>query len=316
MEVRVSGIIAQDIREQLNASFREKLKTLSLAIWEGKAKSPNIDVWLSNFTGKVIDAESERTYALYLLTRFMYYAQYETQALLAAIYRDLFKYPLIAKIRRANGDSRDQRLIDHHFLRELMATRFLGLGGAAKSGPMLLYHFKKVTGLGDESFATVDAVRDKQAKYMPPGVLRYVFIDDLCGSGDQAARFNREFVEPMRKSVGSGVEIWYFVLFATTDALAGLRSSNTSFDRVQAVHELDDTFRCFGPESRYLPTKDLDLSVGKSIVETYGASLLAAHPLGYKDCQLLLGFSHNVPDDTLPIIWSKESSWNPIFKRF
>ena len=40
--------------------------------------------------------------------------------------------------------------------------------------------------------------------------------------------------------------------------------------------------------------------------------------LGFKDCQLLLGFNHNTPDNTLPIFWydEKNYNWYPIFKRY
>ena len=38
-------------------------------------------------------------------------------------------------------------------------------------------------------------------------------------------------------------------------------------------------------------------------------------PLGYNDCQMLLGFHHNTPNNTLPIFW-REKNWTPIFKRY
>src|SRR4029077_2331744 len=102
----------------------------------------------------------------------------------------------------------------------------------------------------EKLFATADAVIDQHAEHTPPQVKRYVFLDDLCGSGDQAADFNRDYVEPLRKKIGTGIEIWYFVLFATTDALEALNPPHTSFDKVRAVHELDNTFKCFSADSR------------------------------------------------------------------
>jgi len=40
--------------------------------------------------------------------------------------------------------------------------------------------------------------------------------------------------------------------------------------------------------------------------------------LGWGDCQLLLGFYHNTPDNTLPVIWYDEDeiNWYPIFRRY
>jgi hypothetical protein len=306
--------LAPEIRNRLKTDFLDKLKTLSLAIWEGRANGPQIEAWLSNFTGQVVDAESEHIYVLYLLTRFMYYGQREMKALLHTIYRDLFKYPLIANIRRANSNTRNTALINGLFQNELDATRFIGLGGPAKSGSMLLYPFRQVTQLDERYFSTIDAVLSGRVEATPPVVKRYVFIDDLCGSGDQATDYNAEYAHPIRLKFGSAVELCYFVMFATTEALSTLRPPSTAFDRIEAVHELDGSFKCFGVESRYLPTSELDRAVGQRIAATYGGKLFS-HPLGFRQCQLLLGFSHNVPDNTLPIVWSKEASWKPIFER-
>ena len=47
----------------------------------------------------------------------------------------------------------------------------------------------------------------------------------------------------------------------------------------------------------------------------YGKMAYPKAPLGFDDGQLLIGFSHNIPDNTVPIIWSTENEWNGIFPR-
>ena len=63
----------------------------------------------------------------------------------------------------------------------------------------------------------------------------------------------------------------------------------------------------------------IEKSIAELISKKYGSRLMGmenqAHWHGYKDSQLLLGFTHNTPDNTLPIIW-KEENWIPIFKRY
>ncbi|WP_461330746.1 phosphoribosyltransferase-like protein [Bradyrhizobium liaoningense] len=48
--------------------------------------------------------------------------------------------------------------------------------------------------------------------------------------------------------------------------------------------------------------------------------LCPPHPLGYKDTQLALGFSHNTPDNTLPVFWeqpnAKIRTWKPVLHRY
>ena len=308
--------LSSDDCRKIGDDLRVKLKTLSSTIWQARANGPQIESWLANFTGEVIATETERTYALYLLTRLMYYGQREIRALLAALYRDLFRYPILSGIRKANGDTKDSVLLNNLFEQELAATRFVGLGEVATSGPMLLYELRLATQLRDDVFTTLDAILGGKPADAPPVVKRYVFIDDLCATGGQATDYSRDLVRPIRNRYGSSVELLYFVMFATTEALAKLTQPTIDFDRVQAVHVLDDSFKSFGPNSRYFPAEEgkLELATGKATASRYGAKLFA-EPLGYGDCQLLLAFQYNTPDNTLPIIWSKVGTWTPIFER-
>jgi len=154
------------------------------------------------------------------------------------------------------------------------------------------------------------AVRDVSIKY-------YVFIDDLCGSGDQAWEYSRDLVGPL-KAKHADCEASYFALFATTEGISRVRSE-TAFDRVDCVFELDATFRSFSDMSRHFTPcpPEVDRQIAERIFAHYGSRLWPAHPLGYKNGQLLLGFWHNTPDNTLTAIWHGESgAWTPIFERF
>jgi hypothetical protein len=294
--------------------YLHKIKVLSETVWEGKANGPAVREWLSNFTGLEANVAEEQLNMLYLLTQFMYYGRRETRALLEAVYYDLFRRPLIARIRRDNGNTRDVQLINSEFVNELSRTRFVGIGGPADSGSMLLYDLRKQLQLSDSLFATVDAILAGRPEHCPPNVSRYVFIDDLCGSGDEASDFDAEYVEPIRRAFGPDIEIDCFVLFATSEALRVLRPPSTSFTRVEALHELDGSFRSLSPNSRYFPASPMDRILSRRIAERYGISLFRPS-LGHGNCELLLGFNHNVPDNTLPIVWSREVQWKPIFER-
>ena len=47
-------------------------------------------------------------------------------------------------------------------------------------------------------------------------------------------------------------------------------------------------------------------------------SIWKGHPHGYGDGQLVLGMHHNIPNNTIPIIWweSDNDTWTPIFRRY
>jgi hypothetical protein len=127
--------------DSLAQSLFAKIKTLNETVWERRATEPLIADWLDNFAPSVSPANNERTHALYLLSNFMYFGSRQIRELLKALYRDLYRYPIVESIRRANSDSLDSGIIDPLFRNELENTRFLGVGNPSESGCHLLYSF-------------------------------------------------------------------------------------------------------------------------------------------------------------------------------
>jgi hypothetical protein len=145
------------------------------------------------------------------------------------------------------------------------------------------------------------------------------FIDDLCGSGTQAAAYTEDLVRPI-KQLNANARISYYTLFATSFGLGEVKKLG-SFDDVATMVELDESFRCFSANSRIYSNEKSPFNKVKAeeISRRYGARLLPAHPLGWRDGQLLVGFCHNTPDNTLPIVWYDEPEgepWTPLFRRY
>ena len=112
----------------------------------------------------------------------------------------------------------------------------------------------------------------------------------------------------------------YYVLFATTDGIGKVRHE-VGFNEVACIYELDSTFKCFDERARYFADHpaDIEKAFAEGMSREYGLALVPSHPLGYDDCQLLIAFHHNTPDNTLPIIWYDEPSgvpWTPVFRRY
>ena len=78
-----------------NQDYDKKIEVLNSTLWEHRALRPKIDNWLTNF--KTVQ---EREYALYLLSRLMYFSSSNIRNLLKALYRDLYRYPVIEKSER------------------------------------------------------------------------------------------------------------------------------------------------------------------------------------------------------------------------
>jgi len=298
-----------------------KVQILNDRIWEGRI-SGRLDQWLNNF-----DTSDEELHALFLLSQFIYLGDPEVRELLRALYRDLYKYPIIEKLRTDNGDTLDPNFLEQEFQKELRKTRFMGMGNPAESGAHLLYYFRQENRIPKSHFVAETELFDRRldaldARLADPEIGRLVFIDDFCGSGQQASTYSQRLLQVLRdvaERSNQELELWYFVLVGEEDGLDRI-VRETLFDRVEAVFRLDETYKSVEPESRHFAKcpEGITREAARQMAETHGAKLFPGGPLGYEDGQLLLGFHHNVPDNSLPIIWygDEPGSWFPILPRY
>ncbi|MBM4056516.1 MAG: hypothetical protein FJ264_17990 [Planctomycetes bacterium] len=96
---------------------------------------------------------------------------------------------------------------------------------------------------------------------------------------------------------------------------------NAGFEKVISARIVSEEYKAFSPNSCYFPDSKLRKRL-KKICKKYGNQLYPGHPLGYEDSQSLFVFPHNVPNNTLPIIWAGPDSesapgriWRPLWKR-
>ena len=308
-----------------------QVKRLLESVWERRADLKDIDEWLAQFQAHDDPEKCERLQMLFLLSQFMYFGMFEMRALLRSLYRDHFEYPFVERFRRENDDTRDHALINAAFRDELAGTRFVGLGNPSESSSHILYYFRQENRLEKGLFLgpgdIFHFVSDEEEGFLRhvrhPGVAHYVLIDDLCGSGDQVTAYSDDIALPLRafaERAGREVRISYYALFGTSAGLNHVRGLGT-FDQVECVVELDQSFRCFDPKSRYFANEQPPISraLAETICRTKGATLMPGNPLGHDDGQLLIGFGHNTPDNTLPVFSFDEPNgppWTPIFRRY
>ena len=328
----------------------KRIEVLNFTLWENRAFKTHIEAWLRNFKN-----ETDQSYALYMLSRMMYFSADNIRNLLRTLYRDKIRYPLIRDIRKRNGNTLDPEVLEPEFFEELKNTRFLGVGNPSESGVHLLYYFRQENNIPKDLFVNTDdlviyeqnedgevhaKLRDKFKN-----VKRFVFIDDLCGSGQQATSNDsnvRRCVTNLRSFLPSS-NISYLMLFGLKDGVEYVRNfidptiGIPLYDHVDAVIELDESYMCFSEKSRFFTNIDnYDKIVAKDIAYKYGYPLsfhlavkqglvspylecVAKHrALGFGNNQLLISMHHNTPDNTLPIIWFDEdkSMWTPIFRRY
>lgn len=310
-----------------------KLQALSQHAWDMEVEWPRIQEWLSNFDGHCLSREEERAYALYFLTKYMYFSKRLVREMLKSLYRDHFASPLKQRIRRNFKGTFDFYLINSLFHQELRSTRFIGVGNPSESGAHLLYYFRQVNDLPKDIFCdfheafypsgyATGASGGREVAYLPrrPGIRRYVFFDDLVGSGTQVTSYMTRDLKSIRKNV-PGIDIKFVSLFCTSSGLKTLNGPDLFDGNATALFELDDSYKAFYDNPRYFNGENpvwFDHLRLNSMSHAYGRRLVPDHPLGYKDGQLLLAFPHNTPDNAPPIFWFDHASqpWTPVFPRF
>ena len=301
-----------------------KLKILNETVWEDRATQNSITEWLSNFSADLPNEPGERFHALFLLSQFMYFGSHEVRELLQAMHRDLYKYPIVQSARRQNANTVDASFLDGKYEYELLRTKFLGMGNPSESGCHLLYYYRQENRLPKELFVHTHEVFRRYgsqgvAELRFPDVSHYVFIDDFCGSGTQAVTYSEEVLADL-KHANPDATVDYHLLFATEEGCNNI-IANSLFDEVRAIHVLDSSYKCFGQLSRYFlaASSMVDRQRTEAMCRKYGSDLFTNDDaLGFENGQLLLGFHHNTPDNTLPIFWYDEEDkpWVPIFRRY
>jgi hypothetical protein len=312
--------------KELQDKLISQVKILNETIWEGKANEQSIKRWLSNFGDSPIDESEEKLCALYLLSRFTYLGSREIKESLRSLYRDLVVYPIISSLRRSLNNTSDLNVLSQRLQDELNAIKFLGAGNPSESGAHLLYYFRQENRLNKKAFVhaleAFKLLEKSNSATVPNGketnsVNRFVFIDDFCGTGTQAVRYAGNVVSELRtRSPDCLIE--YYVLAGTSTGLDYVRK-NAGFNRVDCVIELDNSFKCFESDSRYFDNNDEKGRLkSKELCSNFGSIINPRHPLGHENSQLLVAFSHNTPNNTLPIFWAENDNnkWNAIFRRY
>lgn len=306
--------------------LQAKIKTLHGSIWERRADWPQVLDWLDQFDENDDPASDEQLQALRLLSNFMYFGVNEIRALLRSLFRDTFRPQVAKEVRSGLDPSVTLDTVGALVEDELRRTRFVSLGNPSESSALLLYYFRQENALpkslflhGSDIFDLSNVGAGGEVKLQDPDITRYVFIDDLCGSGQQGRDYSKNVVTPLKR-ISGGVRTYYYPIFGLSDGIDHLRA-HTDFDVVYPVVELDPSFRAFAVESRlYVEPAITGLRTPtEATCRRYGQQLWPDHPLGWEDGQLYIGFAHNTPDNSLPIFWSDHTAsmpWRPIFRRY
>lgn len=319
------------MKSSLSTNYPDQLgtiKKLSTNAWkDADITGTKVDRWLSNFKGECADLQAEHRHAMHLLAQLIFFGKREIDECLRVLFEEHITYPFVQQNKSLLPTVDGMNKAFQHHLRS--STRFVGVGNPAESGTSFLYRFRQANGLPLMIFSTpcdaVEIASDEATPSKltvsldPPELKHLIFLDDFCGSGTQAPRRLKKLVNALR-SHHKSVRVSYFLLFSTQAGLETLRGTNL-FDEVCPVMIFDNDYKAFCANSHHyraaLP--NLDQAVARQMMQHYGRKLVdnPLDALGFGDCQLLVSFEHNTPNNTLPVIWAENSEipWHAVFPR-
>jgi hypothetical protein len=236
---------------------------------------PPDDIWIQQF------APADRWAIERLLTHFRLYTFDHMVSLLQLAYRKL------------------QITYEH----DLEGALFVPGGYVASSAAAVSYVFRRANRLPEELFVGLPDV----AKAVEPGQY-VVFLDDFAGSGHSAVRLWEDVAVRLEREHSCKP---IFVCAVCYEQALEYISAKTSF-RTLCPEVISRTEQPFVDSSAIFPTPD-ERERARQIVERYSAPLSPTASLGYAGVQALVSFFFNTPDDTLPIFWSTEGGWRPLF---
>ncbi|MEW8522568.1 MAG: hypothetical protein AB2552_05900 [Candidatus Thiodiazotropha endolucinida] len=263
-------------------------------VWSKRVSKDTINDWLSNFNGEVFIKEYEEKLALWLLSNFVFYNEQEVSHLCRTIYREYLHSRLID----VTTGSIDKRLDNIY-----STSMYSSLGTQGESGSMILYLFRTANGIGKRDIISNPSTIRTNTESV-------IFIDDVTLSTYKDSQAWQYLKKEIKKY--SNYSIYLLTLIASDNAINFLKSKRIN---VLNAITLTNENKAFHYSSNVFNLNGDHKDNAKKFAEYYGKKCNPDDPLGHSNGQYLFGFYFNIPDNTLPIIWSKNNNWKPIFER-
>ena len=208
-------------------------------------------------------------------------------------------------------------LLDKRAYRQLKRSDVLVsyLDGAGKSGAHFARLYIEENGIYRDNLVEIATLSQAVRR---EGTQVLVFVDDFIGSGNSASQYLERLCLQCGDDLrASGLRIFLVAVAAFcsgTDKVASTVDRLALPMKIHTCEVLDDSYKCFSPTSKIF-TSDVDRLKAKDLAYSRGVVLCKQAPLGYNDGQALVVFSHNCPNNSLPILWEKSDHWLPLFRR-
>ncbi|MEZ9569084.1 hypothetical protein AB4242_09380 [Vibrio splendidus] len=156
---------------------------------------------------------------------------------------------------------------------------------------------------------------------IPPEIKAIIIIDDFIGSGNTLSTSIAGFYERNGACIrDNDVNVVIGVLCGTPEGEERVRTTLSSLDTnsdLVVCETLEKKHFAFGDSNGIWADID-ELHSAKELCQRLGVFVDKSRPLGYNEQGLLVVFSRNCPNNTLPILHTVgrgEDRWKPLFER-
>ena len=263
--------------------------------------------WLNNFTGEaqlspILSKDKakqlEQQVALFLLNNFVYYNELEIKHLIKLMFEKYIHYLLI--------DNGDTDIEDSDIDQIIKDSAFSPLGNKSESSSYMLYLFRQINELSKRDFEEKNESKN------------IVFVDDFSITGSQANWYINEY---FKTNTYDKSKKYYVLLMVTTqDAIKKIKDNPHIRDVISCI-VMNDTSKVFSKKSIVFQGYSEDVkNCAKAMCEYYGERIKTdeegATAFGFDEDGFLISTYYNTPNNTLPIFWSEENHWIPLFRRY
>ncbi len=185
----------------------------------------------------------------------------------------------------------------------------------AKAGSTYCRLFASENNLSAQSVLTLETLKRRMKG--DGQIQRLVLIDDFAGTGRSLVNGLKRELDTLQSANVEGIRVILIALVGFGSARTSVErfiKSNDLDARVCFCEELGDEDRAFHETSRAFPDRR-EREHARQIAEAKGVNLEKWQPLGFRGDQALIVFSQSCPNNTLPILWSRNKDWSPLFPR-
>lgn len=178
-------------------------------------------------------------------------------------------------------------------------------GSAGESADSMTHKFRIANGLSSKQYRDLFIYRSDLLRENLGADDAVVFVDDFSGTGNQACdAWKTDFAELLPEKPTT-----YLILVAAN--IAARQRIQAETDLVVVPHfEYDDKDNIFSTACKHFNSTE-----NNKILE-YCQKADHRSPKGYGDCGMVVVFTHNCPNNSIPILHGNNNRWEGLFRRY